>query len=134
MGRTLRELSIVFSAGVLGGLANSVTVWIFGVLGVTQSVGVDMAPPLTLSWLYPRLVWGGIWGFLFLIPLFRGKTALRGFVFSLAPTIVQLYWVFPYQLDKGMMGLDLGAFTPIFVIFFNFIWGLVAALWVKAAK
>jgi hypothetical protein len=35
--------------------------------------------------------------------------------------------VFPLKADKGVMGLDLGVFTPLFVIFFNAVWGLVAA-------
>jgi hypothetical protein len=42
--------------------------------------------------------------------------------------------VFPYQLNKGMMGLDLGTLTPGFVLFFNAIWGVAAALWLWASE
>jgi hypothetical protein len=51
----------------------------------------------------------------------------QGLLLSLGPTLVQLFIVFPLKADKGVMGLDLGVFTPLFVIFFNAVWGLVAA-------
>ena len=49
----------------------SLTVWIFGVIGITYALGVKIAPALSAPWLYPRLVWGGIWGLLFLVPLMQ---------------------------------------------------------------
>lgn len=63
-----RNLSLVFASGCFGGLLNSLTVWIFGFAGITALFNVQIAPTLTASWLYPRIVWGGIWGFLFLLP------------------------------------------------------------------
>jgi hypothetical protein len=51
----------------------------------------------------------------------------QGLLLSLGPTLVQLFIVFPLKADKGVMGLDLGVFTPLVVIFFNAVWGLVAA-------
>jgi hypothetical protein len=42
--------------------------------------------------------------------------------------------IFPYQLNKGMMGLDLGTLTPLFVLFFNAVWGVAAALWLWASE
>jgi hypothetical protein len=29
---------------------------------------VAIAPALKLSWLYPRIVWGGLWGLVFVFP------------------------------------------------------------------
>lgn len=107
--------------------ANSLAVWLFGALGITTALGVSIAPALTPAWLYPRLVWGGIWGILFLSPVPRGSWWLRGLVFSLGPSIVQLLVVFPVKTDAGALGLGLGALTPIFVLLFNAVWGLVAA-------
>jgi hypothetical protein len=69
MNKFAKNLSFVFAAGCFGGLLNSLAVWIFGEVGITSALGVKIAPPLTAAWLYPRLVWGGIWGVLFLIPL-----------------------------------------------------------------
>jgi hypothetical protein len=125
------KLSLVFAAGCLGGLVNSLAVWIFGVIGITSALGVKIAPALSASWLYPRLVWGGIWGLLFLLPLVQKRFLYKGLILSLGPTIVQLFIVFPLKANKGVMGLDLGLLTPLFVIVFNAIWGLSAAIWLR---
>jgi len=131
MTNLARRISLVFSAGCLGGLLNSLAVWIFGVLGITSAWGVKIAPQLSAPWLYPRLVWGGIWGLLFLLPLMKRRFLSRGLIFSLGPTFVQLFLVFPMKANRGVMGLDLGLFTPVFVFVFNAIWGLTAAIWLR---
>ena len=64
-----RSLSLFFAAGALGGLANSLVAWGFGELGISRALGVSIAPGLTAAWLYPRIVWGGLWGFAFLLPI-----------------------------------------------------------------
>jgi len=134
MKNFVRKLSLVFASGVFGGLLNSSLLWLFGRAGITAELGVKLAPAFTPSWLYPRLVWGGIWGILFLLPLAQNRPFQRGVILSLGPTIVQLFMVFPYQLNKGMMGLDLGTLTPAFVLFFNAVWGVAAALWLWASE
>ncbi|MFA6222529.1 MAG: hypothetical protein WC647_09455 [Desulfomonilaceae bacterium] len=131
MKNVLRSLSFVFSAGCFGGLVNSLEVFLVGHFGVTEAMGVKMAPEFMPMWLYPRIVWGGVWGFTFLIPAWRNKPWIRILIFSLGPTIGQLFVVFPYKLAKGWLGLDLGLFTPVFVIFSNLIWALFAELWLK---
>jgi hypothetical protein len=132
MRNLARNTSLVFAAGCLGGLLNGLAVWIFGELGITAALGVKIAPQLSPAWLYPRLVWGGIWGLLFLLPLMQTRILSRGFIFSLGPTLVQLFVVFPMKAHKGAMGLDLGLLTPLFVVFFNAIWGWTAAIWLKS--
>jgi hypothetical protein len=67
MRNLAKKTSLVFAAGCLGGLVNSLAVWIFGDFGITAALGVKIAPQLSPAWLYPRLVWGGIWGLLFLL-------------------------------------------------------------------
>ncbi len=133
MNNLAKKISLVFAAGCFGGLLNSLAVWIFGELGITSALGVKIAPQLTAAWLYPRLVWGGIWGVLFLLPLMQRRYLYRGLIFSLGPTIVQLFVVFPIKAQKGVMGLDLGLLTPLLVFVFNAIWGLAAAVWLKWA-
>ncbi len=98
--------TLVFAAGCLGGLLNSLTVWLFGLFRLTAVAGVKIAPSLTLAWLYPRIVWGGLWGFLFLLPFFQRKSLYRGMVASLFPTFVQLFVVFPLQAKQGIMGVN----------------------------
>ena len=134
MKRLSRRLSLVFASGCVGGLLNSVVLWILGSKGITGKLGVNIAPDLTPEWLYPRLVWGGIWGVLFLLPVLKRSFLVRGLIFSLAPTLVQLFVVFPMKLDKGMMGLQLGSYTPLVVLIVNAVWGITAAFWLLLAE
>ena len=127
----LRRLTVTFASGSLGGLMNSLALWLFGRAGIPAELDVKLAPDLTPAWLYPRLVWGGIWGFLFVLPIFRNQPFAQGLFFSLWPTIVQLFITFPYQANKGLLGLELGTLTPLFVLFFNAVWGLTAAFWLR---
>jgi hypothetical protein len=130
----MRKLLICFAAGCLGGLANGLIVWWFGDLGVTKALGVAIAPELTRQFIYAKIVWGGIWGVAFIVPFMRSSPITKGVVLSIFPTLVQLFVVFPNQAHKGMLGLDLGLLTPVFVIFFNMVWGFVAGLAVKISK
>ena len=131
MNNLARKISLVFAAGVLGGLLNSLAVWGAGEFGITAAAGVKIAPKLSAGWLYPRLIWGGIWGVLFLLPMLKTRIWSRGFIFSLGPTLVQLFVVFPMKANKGMLGIDLGLLTPLFVVVFNAIWGWTAASWLR---
>jgi hypothetical protein len=130
----MRKILVYFAAGCLGGLANSLAVWAFGAYGITNHFGVSIAPALKLAWLYPRIVWGGIWGFVFLLPFLNGKLITKGAIISIFPTLAQLFVVFPLQAHKGYLGLDLGMYTPVFVILFNLVWGIVAGLAIKFSK
>lgn len=131
MSRWLQKLSIYFAAGSLGGLVNSLAVWLSGAYGISAALDVAIAPRLTPGWLYPRVVWGGLWGLLFLLPLVKGRFVLRGLILSLGPTLVQLGYIYPHILHKGPLGLDLGTLTPVLVLLFNAVWGLAAAFWLR---
>jgi hypothetical protein len=133
MKRPVTKLSLVFASGCLGGLLNSFAVWFLGIKGVPALLGVRIAPHWTPSWLYPRLVWGGIWGALFLLPVLRRSVFGRGVLFSLGPTLVQLLYIFPMVAGKGLLGFGLGDFTPLFVFFYNLVWGVTAAAWLTLA-
>ena len=130
----MKKALIFFAAGCLGAFANSVVVWLFGDYGITKSLGVSISPALTASWLYPRIVWGGIWGWLFFLPLLNSKPLAKGTILSLFPTIVQLFIVFPYKAHKGVAGMDLGVLTPVFVFVFNWVWGVVTSLAIKFSR
>lgn len=130
----MKKLLICFSAGCLGALANSLVVWQSGELGIARWAGVSIAPTLSAGWLYPRIVWGGIWGLLFLLPFLKARFWLKGALLSLLPTAVQLFVIFPYKADKGLAGLSLGMWTPAFVLAYNWVWGGVAAATVRYSK
>jgi len=118
----MRKICLYFSAGAAGGLANSLAVWLFGYWGITTTLGVSIAPALTPGYLYPRIVWGGIWALLFVFPFMRSKPIKKGVILSIFPTLVQLLVVFPLKAKKGYLGIELGLLTPLFVIVFNAIW------------
>lgn len=126
-----RRISLIFSAGALGGFVNSIALWALGMYGITAMIGVKLAPKLVPMWLYPRIVWGGLWGLLFLIPLFKHSPFKRGVLFSLGPTAMQLFVLFPHKAYKGYLGLELGGMTPVLVVVLNAVWGIAAAYWLS---
>jgi hypothetical protein len=128
----LRKLSLAFAAGAVGGLVNSLALWLAGAYGVTAALHVRLAPHLTPAWLYPRVVWGGLWGLLLLLPLARSAVLARALIISLGPSIVQLFYLFPTHLQAGFMGLKLGSLTPLVVVVLNAVWGLAAVLWLRS--
>lgn len=130
----MKKWLVVFAAGCLGALVGSMTIWFFGRQGYTRMIGVTMAPALSLDWLYPRIVWGGLWGLLFVLPVLNSKLLTKGSVLSLVPSVVQLFVIFPFVTHKGMGGIRLGIFTPACILFFNWVWGVVTAVIIKLAK
>jgi len=127
MSRNSAMMAVCYCAGMIGALANSLALWLSGQLGITAFAGVALAPEWTLSWLYPRLVWGGLWGLLYFLAV-GGRNARRHWVrkglwISLLPTLAQLLLVFPRQTPHGLFGLGLGTLTPLFVLLFNAVWG-----------
>ena len=128
--RLLRQVSGAFTGGAIGGLVDSVNIWVLSHIGITSMLGVSMKPEFTAPWLYQRMVWSGIWMLLLLLPVMTNRTALRGCVFSLLPSAMMLFLVLP-NMGKGMLGLGFGTMTPVVVIGLNFIYGIVAAFWYK---
>ena len=126
-----RSITLCFGAGALGGLASSAALWASGDAGLTAALGVAIAPAWTPPWLYRRVVWGGLWGLLFLLPLGGRRWVARGALLSVAPSLVQLCFVFPFVGGRGLLGLELGALTPLFVLGANAVWGLVASGWLR---
>lgn len=127
MPKSSALLAVCFTAGLLGGLANSIFVWAGGEWGLTALLGVKIAPSLKLSWLYPRMVWGGIWGvpYFFTVgaPRYRRQWIRKALLISLLPSAVMLCYIFPNLKSKGLAGLELGLLTPAFVVTANLVWG-----------
>jgi hypothetical protein len=128
-------LGACITGGILGALANSVALWAWGRWGLAQWAGVALRPELTWPWLRPRLLWGAIWGagFTPVAHLSRRGLTAAGLLYSLLPSAVQLFYVFPSLQGKGLMGLSLGTLTPAFVLAANAVFGIVLALWVALA-
>jgi hypothetical protein len=129
----VRQASGAFTGGALGGLVDSLNIWLMGKVGISDLLGVGMKPEFTAPWLYQRMIWGGIWMLLLLLPVLKGRTAARGMLFSLLPSAMMLFLVLP-SMGKGMLGLGFGSLTPVVVIGLNLIYGLVASFWYQAAS
>jgi len=126
----IRKVSAAFTGGALGGLLDSFNIWAMGKVGISDLIGLSMKPEFTASWLYQRMIWGGIWMLLLLLPLLNKRVLLRGCLFSLLPSAMMLFMVLP-EMGKGMLGLGFGAATPMVVIGLNCIYGIVASLWYR---
>lgn len=130
----MRKLLIYFSAGCSGGLAYGIAVSTFGDLGITSALGVSFHHGLSPGWVYSRVVWGGIWGILFILPLSQSNLFLKGSILSLLPASFQLFVVFPLLSNHSIGGIDLGLLTPLVILFFNWLWGVATALMLQLAK
>lgn len=126
----IRKFSCAYVGGAIGALIDSFNIWILGKTGITALLGIGLQPKFVMPWLYPRLVWGGIWGLLFMLPFLGKRVFLRGIIFSLVPTAYVFIMVFP-SMGKGLFGLGFGTLTPLLVLLLNFIWGIAGAFWYK---
>jgi len=129
----VKYLSLVFAAGSLGALANTIALFAAGYFGLLDALAVSIDYSLPIEAVYGRIVWGGIWGLLFLVPFAVKSYLVRGLVLSLGPTFFQLFYFFP-RSGAGIMGIYLGALAPVVVLFLNFIWGIAAGLWLYASE
>jgi hypothetical protein len=130
----MKRILICFSAGCAGALASSIMAWQIGELGIARWAGVSIAPSLSPGWLYPRIVWGGIWALAFVPPFLKTRFVSKGTLLSLLPTMAMLFFFFPFRTHQGIAGLRLGMWTPAYVLVVNWVWGLVTALIIKFSK
>jgi hypothetical protein len=127
------KVSGSFTGGAIGGLVDSINIVVLSKLGITGLLGVSMAPELSAPWLYQRMIWGGIWMLLLVLPFWEKRIMLRGCLFSLLPSAMMLFVVFP-GMGKGVLGLGFGTLTPVVVVGLNFIYGMVAAYWYQVVR
>ena len=130
----MKNALLVFAAGCLGAFIQIVVMNLAIHYGVIHSLQVQWGASYSPAWVYPRIVWGGLWGFIFLLPLLSSSVFMRSFVLCLIPTCVQLFIIFPFYEGKGVAGLSLGLLTPFVVLFFNWVWAFAVSLTLRLAK
>jgi len=122
---------ILFIAGALGGLTNSIVVWSLGFFGITPALGFSMAPDFTLEWLARRVIASGLWGVIFLIPVYNDSALKKGAILSILPWLSSVLFVFPFRMDVGWFGLGFGPGTPVWTLFFAAVWGVTGTLFIS---
>ncbi len=119
-----RQATLAFSAGALGALFNRAALVAMGAIGI---IG---APVVSKEWLYQALVWGGLWGFLFLIP-WRSHWLVRALVFGIGPSLGVWLVLFPYVWHMGFFGLSGGPLSIVVPLIANGAWGVAAGGWLE---
>lgn len=122
----LRKAALYYAAASLGGLAVALTAWVLGSIGVPEALGVALKPALQKATIYRLMVWGGIWGLIFLLPIVLKPLWLKALVFTLAPVLVALLVVVPMRGGELLL-LDKGALAPFYIYLINIPWGLITA-------
>lgn len=135
MQRSSALLAVCFCAGLLAALCSSLAIWLGGHWGLPSVAGASMAPELSKAWLYPRLMTGGLWGlaYFFAVGSLRSRRqwVRKGLWISLLPSAIQLFFIYPQQTPYGLLGLGLGALAPVFVLFYNLIWGFFIGIFAR---
>jgi len=107
---------------------------LLGATGVTPALGFSMAPELTFEWLFRRVFASGLWGIIFLLPVYKDNPIKKGVVLSILPWLSSVLFVFPMRMDVGYFGLGFGMGTPIWTLFFAIIWGVTGTLFLSTIQ
>ena len=135
MPKSSALFAVCFVAGMLGAIASSVFLWGCHEWGVTAMLGVKMRQTLDLPELYPKMMIGGLWGLVYFftvgIPRHRRHWVRKGLWFSLLPSLVAIFYLYPNVYHRGMAGFDLGMLTPLVIVVTNLVWGLFAGFFAR---
>jgi hypothetical protein len=134
MRHSLKKLGLTFAGGCLGGVTATALNIAFGLISFPSSVGIAYHQDANIANLYAGILLGGVWGFIFLIPILNNSWILKGVILSLIPTLTQLLVVLPLKEGSPLFNVDFTKLTPIYVLFLNLIWGLVTAGFLEYTK
>lgn len=135
MPKSSALFAVCFVAGLLGALGSSLFLWQCHQWGLINLIGVKVVQTLSLPKLYPQLFIGGFWGLAYFftvgIPRHRRHWIRKGLWFSLLPSAVTLFYLYPYVNHKGIAGFDLGMLTPLLTIITNLVWGFFTGFFAR---
>jgi hypothetical protein len=123
----LRKFAGPYAAGALAALLTTLVLWVAVRAQLGSLIDVQLGKlfpgaldPHSVGW---RVLEGSL--FALALPLARGRglTPVRaGLVVSLLPTLRALFLQLP-NAGHGMLGVQLGALTPVVVLAANGLWG-----------
>ena len=124
------RFSKVFAAGAFAGFVQTVVLWILAQVGLFRLLSEPFDFPLNPSLLYQRMIFGGVWALLFLVPLLRtAPHGQRGLSIGLLRALLTLLLINPFVDQVGVLGLNFGWAWPLIVLFSNLLWGFLAGYW-----
>jgi len=122
---------MLFVAGGLGGFTSGILVWMLGTSGITPALGFNMVPELTPEWIFRRVFASGLWGIIFLIPIYKTSPVLKGAALGVLPWLSSVLVVFPFKMHVGFFGLEMGYGTPLWTLFFGMFWGVTGTVFLS---
>ncbi len=126
MSQWLRQLALCFAAGAGGALCISV----LGFVCARYAIPLHLPASLAESTLALRVVEGGLWGCLFLIPLAGSSVLVSGLIWGLVITVIEAL-VLPLLYRSG---LHLAPLPLLFAALAHCLWGLTTALLLKMIR
>lgn len=127
MPKSSALFAVCFVAGMLAAVISALFVWLCNKWGITTFLNIQISQTFKLSALYPQIFTGGLWGLLYFftvgIPRHRRHWIRKGLWFSLIPSLVTLFYLYPQVYHKGLAALDLGMFAPLLIVTTYLIWG-----------
>src|SRR5262245_29313368 len=125
----LRRFAGPYAAGALAALVTSVLLWVAVRARLGAICDVELAKlfagvldPRGLGW---RVLEGSLYALAFPLARMRGLSPVRaGLLVSLLPTLRELFLQLP-GAGYGMLGVQLGALTPVVVLAANALWGWI---------
>ena len=128
------QLSLTFSAGVVGSVVSLLIAWLLQRIGLFATIGCHLPVSSDEAWICSRLVWGGIFGLFFVLPVIPNSFFKRGLLLGLLPGLFELLVVLPIFQGQTVLGLNLGYTTPLVVMALSLLWGVLAASWLKMSS
>jgi len=124
MHRWLRDLALCFAAGAAGGAAKGLLIWGCSYFAIAATLAGYLAGALYPPGLYARVVWGGLYGFLFLLPPARGSLWASALLWGGVASLLQLA-VLPLLAHNSP---HLAPALVLSTLVLNSVWGCVTAV------
>lgn len=117
-----RLLTLGFGAGAFGACILFLIAFVLDRLNVPAALGVALPPREFPAGLYRLVAWGGIWGFLLVLPVLTRLWWLKGIIIGLLATAALALFFAP-PIGQGP------ATRLLYVAVLNAIWGIAAGFW-----
>jgi predicted membrane protein len=124
-----KSITIGFTSGAIGGIANVLFLSIIALLGLQSFVDPGNLTTFK-AFLYKQMVWGGLWGIIMAIVYMPKNWILRGIIFGLITAAVVLFYLLPSK-GLGIAGLEKGINIPFLVLGADLTWGIVTSFLVS---